>query len=64
MDEHNIEGSFAKLRWVGDEDRQVWIYKQHNKDAEEDSRNKEPLENLVEVGISQDTPKGKTGIPK
>jgi len=52
MDEHNIEGSFPELRWVGDEDRYVWIYEQHNEDTKEDGRSKEPLENLVEVDIS------------
>ena len=27
MNERDIEGSFAELRWVGDKDRHVWIYK-------------------------------------
>lgn len=51
MNEHNIEGSFPEFRWVGDKDRYVWIYKQHNEDTEKDGRGKEPFINLVEVWV-------------
>ena len=36
VDEHNIEGSFLELRWMGDKDRYVWVYKQHDEDTEKD----------------------------
>ena len=38
MDERDIEGPFPEFRWVGDKDRQVWIYEQHDEDTKEDSR--------------------------
>jgi len=63
MDERDIEGSFPEFRWVGDKDRHVWIYKQHDEDTKEDGRGEEPLENLVEAGVSQTVPKGRTTIP-
>jgi hypothetical protein len=47
VDERDIEGPFPEFRWVSDKNRQVWIYEQHDKDAEKDSRSKEPLEDLV-----------------
>lgn len=49
MNEHDIKGSFPGLRWVGKEDRYVWIYKQRDEDTEKDGRGKEPLKNLVGV---------------
>lgn len=52
MNEHNIEGTFPELRWVGDKDRYIWIYEQHDEDTEKDSRGDEPFKNLVEVWIS------------
>jgi len=52
MDEHNIQRPFSKLRWVGDEDRHVWIYKQNHEDTKKYGRSKEPLINLVEMWTS------------
>ena len=49
MDECYIKRSSPKLWRVGDEDRQVWVYKQHDENTKEDSRSEEPLENLVEI---------------
>jgi len=63
MDECNIEGPFPELRWVGDKDRHVWINEQHDEDTEEDSRSKEPLENLAEAGISQTVSKSRMAYP-
>jgi len=49
VNEHNINGPFPELRWVGEKDRYVWIYKQRDEDTEKDGRGKEPLKNLVGV---------------
>ena len=63
VDEGDIEGSLPEFRWVGDKDRQVWIYKQHDEDTEEDSRSEEPPENLAEADISQTASRGRMSIP-
>ena len=49
MDERDIKRSFPKLRWMGDEDRHVWINKQNHKKTEKDGRCEEPFENLAEM---------------
>ena len=49
MDERHIERPFPKFWGVGDEDRHVWVYEQHDENTEEDGRSEEPLENLVEA---------------
>jgi len=56
VDEHNIEGSFPEFWWVGDQDRHVWIHKQHDEDTKKDGRSKEPFENLAGAGVSQKAP--------
>ena len=49
MDERDIKRSFPKLRWMGDEDRHVWINKQNHKKTEKDGRCEEPFKNLTEM---------------
>lgn len=49
MNEHDINWPFLELRWVGEKDRYVWIYKQRDEDSKKDSRSKEPLKDLVGV---------------
>jgi len=49
MNEHDVDWPFPELRWVGEKDRYVWIYKQRDEDSKKDGRSKEPLKDLVGV---------------